>query len=98
MPLYDYKCPECGYTQEEFIHSISKVDETVVECDMCRSASKRMLNTGVKMQIPTGAFFEPYMEEDLGPVPVRINSVDHLQEECRNRGLGCRKMPPKPAK
>jgi hypothetical protein len=82
----------------EFIHSISKVDEAVVKCSVCRVSMKRMLNIGVKMQTPTGHFFEPYMEEDLGDEPVAITSLDHLQSEARKRGLGLRKMPPKPAK
>ena len=50
------------------------------------------------MQVPVGHFFEPYMEEDLGDDPVQINSFNHLEAEARKRGLGLRKMPPKPAK
>ena len=97
MPLYDYRCPGCGDVDSEFIHSISQVDEIVVLCSKCGSQKNKMMNVGVKMQTSTGHFFQPYMEHDLGPDPVQINSVDHLQEECRKRGLGCKKMPPKPA-
>lgn len=98
MPCYDYKCKICGRINTEFIHSISKVDETIIECSVCREPMKRMLNLGVKMQVPVGHFFEPYMEEDLGDDPVQINSFNHLEAEARKRGLGLRKMPPKPAK
>lgn len=95
MPLYNYRCPDCGYEFEEFIHSISKVDETLVNCPQCLTKAARLLNPGTKYQIATGNFFEPYMETDLGPEPVLIKSVDHLRKECEARGLGCRKMPPK---
>jgi hypothetical protein len=116
MPLYDYKCLKCGDIESVFIHSISRVDETIVLCKACSRIDfvsgpgtgldfeahdvkmVRLLNVGVKMQTATGAFFEPYMETDLGPEPVQINSVEHLQAECRKRGMGCKKMPPKPAK
>ncbi len=97
MPTYDYKCndPKCNTKYEEYIRSISQVDKYVSACPICGGQGHRLINQNVRYQIASGAFFEPYVETDLGPEPVPIRSVDHLQEECRKRGLGCKKMPPK---
>jgi len=95
MPLYGYRCPVCGNTWEDFIHSISKVDQTISACVGCGGRGVRLLNSGVRHQIATGDFFEPYMEENLGLEPVWIDSVEKLRRECSRRGLGCKKMPPK---
>lgn len=34
MPLYNYKCPECGHLMEKFQHNIA--EEKAVECDECQ--------------------------------------------------------------
>ena len=41
MPLYEYKCPNCGNKFEKLL-SISKRDD--VKCDKCGSAVERVYN------------------------------------------------------
>lgn len=42
MPLYEYKCDDCGFRFEELKHS-SDVD--VVECNRCHGSARRQVST-----------------------------------------------------
>jgi putative FmdB family regulatory protein len=87
MPLYDYRCPACGAVSEELIQSISAVDATVVECDVCKIPKSRLLNTGTKYTFKPGHFFEPYLDDRMGKEPVLIKSPDHFRQVCREKNL-----------
>ncbi len=43
MPVYDYKCPECGY-EKEVQHSMSEIGKIEVLCDHCGARMKKMMS------------------------------------------------------
>ncbi len=43
MPIYDYKCPECGF-EKEVQHSMSEIGRIEVLCDHCGAAMKKMMS------------------------------------------------------
>lgn len=44
MPLYDYKCPECGY-EEEVMRKYENRD-SLMPCPKCKSACQRQVSGG----------------------------------------------------
>ncbi|RAO99469.1 FmdB family transcriptional regulator [Petrotoga sp. 9PW.55.5.1] len=45
MPLYRYKCEECGY-EFTVLHSMSETPE--IKCELCNSSAKRIIsNVGI---------------------------------------------------
>jgi putative FmdB family regulatory protein len=93
MPLYDAFCKKCKVTWEHWVASVRLLPSNPPICPTCGKKGKRLLGSGAKYKFKSGDFFEPYIEEDLGPEPVLIKSKEHLFKECRERGLGCKKMP-----
>ena len=43
MPLYDYKCQECG-TEKEVQHSMSEIGKIEIQCDACAGQMKKLLS------------------------------------------------------
>ena len=43
MPLYDYKCQECG-TEKEVQHSMSEIGKIKIQCDACGQPMKKLLS------------------------------------------------------
>ena len=43
MPLYDYKCPECGY-EKEVQHPMSEIGKIEILCDHCGAPMKKMMS------------------------------------------------------
>lgn len=94
VPLYDYRCPECGRKFEVFIHSISKVNELVHSCEICGCQTTRLLSQG-RFKFATGHFFEPYVDTDISGEPIEIHSQDQFFRECEKHGKGYKKVPDK---
>jgi len=92
MPLYDYRCPACGVDFEEFIHSIAKLEETVMKCPSCGHPSRRCLSKGARFSFAPGSFFEPYIDTDITGEPIKINSQQQFFAECEKAGKGFRKV------
>lgn len=91
MPLYDYRCPD-GHEFEDFIHSINKVEETVIFCPTCGKHSARLLSPGARYSFAPGSFFEPYVDTDITGDPILIKSQDHFFSECEKHGKSYRKV------
>jgi hypothetical protein len=90
MPLYDARC---HHAFEHFVASVRLLETNPPICPECGNTATRILGSGAKYKFRSGDFFEPYMEEDLGPEPVLIKSKEHFFKECRDRGFEPRKMP-----
>ena len=78
MPLYDYECIRCGNVQEEIMRSN---EEENILCIKCGRETKRLIST------PTYKDFVPYVDENLGPEPVRITCPGQKKRLLRERGL-----------
>lgn len=94
MPLYEYRCPECGRKFDVFIHSISKVESFVHACEVCGAQTKRLLSKG-KFTFAPGHFFQPYIDTDISGEPIKIESQDQFFRECEKHGKSYKKVPDK---
>jgi putative FmdB family regulatory protein len=77
MPYYDHSCSVCGKVEERFAH----IDDTSVVCE-CGATMIRLFS-------PPSAFhmdIEPYVDYNLGPEPIRIESRKHLNEMLKRTG------------
>jgi putative FmdB family regulatory protein len=90
--MYDYRCPACGIDFEDFIHSIAKVEETVVFCPTCGTHSTRLASKGARFSFAPGSFFEPYIDTDITGSPIKITSQQQFFTECEKAGKGFRKI------
>jgi putative FmdB family regulatory protein len=43
MPLYDYKCTECG-KEREVQHSMSEIGKIEIKCEACAQPMKKLLS------------------------------------------------------
>ncbi len=43
MPLYDYKCHECGL-EKEVQHSMSEIGKIIIQCEVCEQPMKKLLS------------------------------------------------------
>lgn len=43
MPLYDYKCVECGI-EKEVQHSMDEIGKIEIQCDACEQSMKKLLS------------------------------------------------------
>ncbi len=77
MPLYDCQCVKCGFVPDV----MAKIDELPI-CPTCGLPMERLISAAF-----IRPDFEPYMHENLGPVPVPIKSRQDLHEQIARRGL-----------
>jgi len=77
MPLYDYKCLECGKTFDSF----RKVEERMtVYCPECGFTNCEQLLTTFNSKV-----FHDYIEHNIGENPIHIKSSQHLKDELKRR-------------
>jgi putative FmdB family regulatory protein len=77
LPVYDWSCPNCGQVNDVFAH----MDDTTTTCQ-CGATMTRLFS-------PPSAFhmdIEPYVDYNLGPEPIRIESRKHLNEMLKRTG------------
>jgi len=81
MPLYAYKCKECGNEWEEFRTVDSRHDAKCAKCgkrgeiDFSKFGSRNVM------------LFTPFTYEDIDIHPIHITSKKQLKRECEKRGL-----------
>jgi len=80
MPLYDYRCEQCGNIEERFF-SIKKLKKTI-KCPKCGGRAGRFWG-----KPPANHIFKPFWHEHLDDHPVYIETKQQLRDECRKRGL-----------
>jgi putative FmdB family regulatory protein len=76
MPIYDYKCSQCGIKTDIW----AGIDEQVISCD-CGLMAYRVLS-------PTrgNCDMEPHFDENLGE-GIWVKSRQHRKEEMKRLGL-----------
>lgn len=79
MPIYDYKCQECGRVHEHY----AKIDQAVMPCDECAGIAKRMITARYSV-IPD---LQPYWDPHIGKEPVYITSKKHREQVMRREGV-----------
>jgi putative FmdB family regulatory protein len=77
MPLYDYKCNECGLEFEE-IRKI--IDRYNAECPKCKGSVE--IIPKAKLQI-----FKPFINEDFDGTPILVESKAHYKQLCKKHGV-----------
>lgn len=78
MPMYDYRCPACGF-ETEHINKIA--DRNGQQCDSC--GDLMVVQIGVGRYIP---FKEGYYEH-IDKNPIYISSMRQLKDECAKRNV-----------
>lgn len=81
MPLYDYKCPECGTTITD---AWAKIDETTLPCGCGHTLIRQI---GATRSNPD---WQPYYDENLGPLHGNgsvVKSRQHRKELMRQYGI-----------
>lgn len=78
MPLYDYKCRDCGEVFERF----ARISATTHKCD-CGGLADRMISRSHNVH----GDLEPYWDENMGEKPVFVKSKKHRRRLLEERGL-----------
>ena len=58
MPIYQYKCQDCGYVIELLVREASTDDDMPEKCPMCGGALSKMLSAGVTVVFRGHGFYE----------------------------------------
>ena len=77
MILFDFKCKICGKVEERIL----KVHDELQFCP-CRGVMKKLFS-GDSANI---IIFKAEYYDNIGPVPIFIESRDQLREECKKHG------------
>lgn len=83
MPIHDLECPKCGARRNDEFVSTSSIK---YPCD-CGGFLRVVYDW---KRSPAG--FVPYIEENLGDKPIKIESNRQLADECRKRGLWSKRL------
>lgn len=86
MPLYDYICPECNTTENEFVF---KWDEEVL-CEECESVKERQFPTSmgpINFGWPEGGVTLEHAESQ--PIHLKTRREAKKYERDHNVKLGC---------
>ncbi len=77
MPLYDFKCENCGNVQEKF----AKIDEITSPCD-CGTEMKRLITSRYYVNPDI-----EYVTDNISGDPIRVSSRKQLRGLLRQHGL-----------
>ncbi len=77
MPLYEYKCKECGHRFDELLEKM----EDKMPCEECGSDAVIQFSS-IAVHI-----WEPKVFEHIDTKPMLIESKKQLKKECEKRGL-----------
>jgi putative FmdB family regulatory protein len=72
MILHDYRCTECGLTEERFV----KADEHIVACNKCQGAAKR-----ITLKAPNPDWAGLAMGESASPEAINRFERTHKQRK-----------------
>ena len=91
MPIYEYECEECGF-QMEGIFPINKKPDNV-PCIKCLGNAKSIISASADRKE-----WNPYIDENLGPEPVVVQSRAHRKKLMKKAGLvsGAQRKPGMP--
>lgn len=78
MPIYEYRCPECGMITERFVHTFAQADKEVCTCG---TLLNREINPS---RIKVDVWNHTHIEE-LGNIHIR--GMKHAREVARAQGL-----------
>lgn len=85
MPLYDFKCNECG---EEF-EDISPASAIAKAwCPQC----KEVKDVTVLITKANKDWFVPHINDDFDGTPIEVTSRKHLRELCKKHGVYSRAL------
>lgn len=88
MPCYCYKCDACGHTGQHLM-SVSEMEGAIIECEACKTTMRRDYHAehaGLAEWSRNKGIF-PYVDENLGPDPVVVDSQQHRRRIMKERGL-----------
>ena len=77
MPMYDYKCQECGL---EFEHFTCIIDRHKVQCK-CGGRAELQISTKAR------DWFRPFSTDDFNGRPIMVESKKHLKQLCKEHGV-----------
>lgn len=77
MPIYDYKCSDCGLIENVW----AKIDEQELPCK-CGLTMTRVISA-----TRTNPDLQPYLDPNLGHEPVWVESRQHRKRLMKERGL-----------
>jgi len=78
MPLYDFKCGNCG---NEFEQVAKIAEKDSVTCPKCGSKCDTLI-TCSRVEV-----FKPFYHDDFGLEPVLVKSKGHYKELCKKHGV-----------
>jgi putative FmdB family regulatory protein len=70
MPLYDFKCTECGQVQEHIAH----IEERIGECVDCQGLTKRMISANYNVIGDVD-----FVTDNITGDPIRVSSRKQLR-------------------
>src|SRR5574343_57959 len=85
MPLYEFECQKCGRVHELILPS-SESEKKEVPCESCAGGAVRILCSPPR-KTDCGDNSYPYVEENMGPEPILLESSAHRRAELKRRGL-----------
>ena len=82
MPIHDYHCRSCGSTYEKLVFP-----GDIVDCPVCGSTDFRLLMSIPAVKSDCGDNSYPYVEENIGPKPITLESPSHRRRVMKEHGL-----------
>lgn len=86
MPIYDFKCSECGKEQEIFRNMADEQETTITECIYCGGEAHRVWTS-----VGGPELFTPYYTEALSTGPP-VYVADKKQEKAIEKKTGFRRV------
>lgn len=83
MPIYNYKCENCG-AEIELIRPIDKRNEPVVCCECGNVAKRKFVFTKSR------DWFRPHVNDDITGEPIEITSKRQYRRVCEENGVMAR--------
>jgi len=80
MPLYSCRCVKCS-NEQDYYSTVDKRNETPA-CEVCGHITEKIISAYY-----VNPDIESYVDHNLGPKPVRVNSKKHRQRLMREAGV-----------